>query len=205
MLCFLREDRLPTATWYTEDYSMMIPCFPQALTLPVVTYWDGTPCADVRLHGVVTLSATAEGLRLTASLPHQATPRVPPAPPGTRVANLWEYDVVECFIAGAAGYLEVELGAGGHFLVLAFATPRVCCQAYEALTPPLTFEPRVACGTAWRSSLLLPWAMVPVGVKGVNAYVISGPHYLCYHPLPGPTPDFHQPDRFPAASLAGRA
>jgi hypothetical protein len=121
------------------------------------------------------------------------------------VANLWEYDVVECFLAGAAGYLEVELGAGGHFLVLAFTAPRVCAQAYEAWTPSMTFEPSRASGMAWRSSMVIPWTMVPVGIKGVNAYVSSGTHYLCYHPLPGSRPDFHQPERFPAVRLAGRA
>ena len=80
---------------------MLIPHTPDALVLSIVTYWDGTPCANTRLHGVVTLSAEDEGLWLTATLPHQACPRVPTAPPRTRVANLWEYDVVECFVVGA--------------------------------------------------------------------------------------------------------
>lgn len=184
---------------------MVIPRFPQVLTLHMVTQWDGTPCADARLHGVVTLSATDAGLCITASLPHQAVPNIPDAAPLSRVANLWEYDVIECFVVGAEHYLEVELGAGGHFLVLAFARPRVCMKVYEALTPHMIFEPSMARGTAWRSSILIPWAMVPVGVKGVNAYVISREHYLAYYPLPGPRPDFHQPDHFPAARLAWRA
>src|SRR5438128_4455734 len=184
---------------------MLIPHAPDGLVLPIVTYWDGTPCANTRLHGVVTLDAEDEGLCLTASLPHQECPCVPATPPRTRVANLWEYDVVECFVVGAEGYLEVELGAGGHFLVLDFAAPRVCSNPYEALTPQMAFEPSRAPGAAWRSSILIPWGMVPVGVKGVNAYVISREQYLCYHPLPGPRPDFHQPERFPAVRLAGRA
>ena len=184
---------------------MLIPRAPRVLTLPITAQWDGTPCADVRLHGVVTLSVADAGLRITASLPHQVLPSRPEAPPLTRVANLWEYDVVECFVVGAEQYLEVELGAGGHFLVLAFTAPRVCSQTYAAWTPQMTFEPSLARGTAWRSSMLLPWDMVPVGIKGVNAYVISRGHYLGYHPLPGPRPDFHQPDRFPAARLAWRA
>ena len=186
------------------DDRMLIPRAPHTLALAITTQWDGTPCTNIRLHGAVTLSAAETGLCITASLPHQALPSLPEAQPCTRVANLWEYDVVECFVVGAAQYLEVELGAGGHFLVLAFSAPRVCSQAYETLTPRLTFEPHTARGTAWRSSLLLPWDMVPVGVKGVNAYVISRAHYLCYHPLPGPQPDFHQPDRFPAARIVGR-
>ena len=51
---------------------------------------------------------------------------VPPdAPRGARVEALWEYDVVECFVVGADGcYFELELGAGGHYLALAFDAPR---------------------------------------------------------------------------------
>ena len=184
---------------------MLIPHAPNVLVLPIATYWDGRPCDNTRLHGVVTLGSEADGLCITASLPHQESPCVPAAPPRTRVANLWEYDVVECFVAGAEGYLEVELGAAGHFLVLDFASPRVRRNAYETFVPRLTFEPCLEGEPAWRSSILIPWSMVPMHVQGVNAYVISHDHYLCYHPLPGPRPDFHQPERFPQVRLAGRA
>ncbi len=182
--------------------TLLIPATPHTLSLTITTYWDGTPCNDPRRHGIVTLCTEPAGLWITASLPHQAAPCLPASPPLTRVANLWEYDVVECFIAGAERYLEVELGAGGHFLVLDFTAPRQGAQAYESWQPRLHYEPSVAQGAAWRASLLLPWDMVPTGVRGVNAYVISQQHYLCYAPLPGPRPDFHQPERFPAVRLA---
>jgi hypothetical protein len=184
---------------------MQIPHVPNVLILPIVTYWDGTPCTNTRLHAVVTLGAEKEGLCITATLPHQEYPCVPAVPPHTRVAHLWEYDVVECFVVGAEGYLEVELGAGGHFLVLDFAAPRVRRNAYEAFVPRIHFEPCQEGKPAWRSSILIPWPMVPVPVQGVNAYVISRHHYLCYHPLPGPRPDFHQPERFPHVHLEGSA
>ena len=87
---------------------MLIPQAPDALVLPIVTYWDGTPCTNARLHGVVTLGAEDEGLCITASLPHQEGPCVPATLPHTRVMNLWEYDVVECFVVGAECYLEVQ-------------------------------------------------------------------------------------------------
>ena len=74
-----------------QNCHRLIPHVPDVLVLPIVTYWDGTPCANTRLHGVVTLGAEDEGL----------------------------------------------------------------C--------------------------------------------------LCYHPLPGPKPDFHQPERFPSVRLEGRA
>ena len=91
------------------------------MRLAIEREWSGAPCADARLHGEVRLSLQPGGLEIQASLPHQETPRVPAGPARTRVADLYEYDVVECFLVGEGGrYLEVELGAGGHFLVLSF-------------------------------------------------------------------------------------
>ncbi len=160
----------------------------------ITTYWDGTPCNDLRLHGEVGLTAESEGLRITASLPHQTTPKIPNVAAGLRVANLWEYDVVECFLVGAEKYLEVELGAGGHFLVLDFTAPRVRANEYETFVPELSFTPNAGQGR-WQSSIVIPWDMVPTGLHAANAFVIVGEHYLCATPLPG-TLDFHQPDRF---------
>jgi hypothetical protein len=153
------------------------------------------------LHGEVGLSLQPGGLEIQASLPHQETPRVPGQPTRTRVADLYEYDVVECFLVGEGGrYVEVELGAGGHFLVLSFDAPRVLADAHEDLDPTLHFET----GThRWRSTLLLPAQLLPPRVCAANAFVIAGGHFLAWHPLPGPgaDPDFHQPARFPRVSL----
>jgi hypothetical protein len=171
------------------------------LRLAIEREWDGGPCTDAHLHGEVELSLQPGGLEIRASLPHQEPPRVPAAPPHTRVADLYEYDVVECFLVGEGGrYLEVELGAGGHFLVLSFDAPRVLADAHEDLDPTLHFET----GThGWVSSLLLPADLLPPRICAVNAFVIAGGRFLAWHPLPGPgvDPDFHQPGRFPRVSL----
>ena len=169
------------------------------LRLAIEREWHGGPCADVRLHGVVELSLQPAGLEIQASLPHQHIPRVPAQPTRTRVANLYEYDVVECFLVGEGGrYLEVELGAGGHFLVLSFDAPRVLADAHEDLDPMLRFE----AGTSrWRSTLTLPGELLPQGICAINAFVIAGGHHLAWHPVPGATPDFHQPSHFPRVSL----
>lgn len=178
---------------------LLVPRAPERLVLPVERHWDGAACPHVHLHGRVELSARDDGLELGASLPHQPAPRIPDAPAGTRVANLWEYDVVECFLVGADGcYLEVELGAGGHFLVLSFSAPRVRSDAHESLRPALDFA-RDADG--WRAHLVLDWALVPTEITAVNAFVIAGGAHLAYGPLPGSAPDFHQPARFPRAAL----
>ncbi|MGH0031261.1 MAG: hypothetical protein ACQGVC_15805 [Myxococcota bacterium] len=108
--------------------------------------------------------------------------------------------MVECFLVGEGGrYLEVDLGAGGHFLLLSFDAPRRRVDEHADLAPALDFE-RDARG--WRASLVLPWAVVPAGLCALNAFVSARGQHLAYQPLPGDTPDFHQPDRFPAASLA---
>lgn len=180
---------------------LSVPPAPAALRLPVEREWHGGPCPHPRLWGEVRLSLQPEGLEVEASLPHQPSPRIPGQPPGTRVADLYRYDVVECFLVGEGGrYLEVELGAGGHFLVLSFSAPRVLADPHEDLEPTLRFESGAG---RWRSSLLLPPALLPPGVCAVNAFVIAGGRFLAWHPLPGPgaDPDFHQPARFPRVAL----
>jgi hypothetical protein len=178
---------------------LLIPRAPARLVLPIQRFWDGAFCAQAYLHGGVELAAREEGLEVAASLPHQIAPRIPVAPRGTRVADLWEYDVVECFLVGAGGlYLEVELGAGGHFLVLSFSAPRVRSDSHESLRPALDFT---SDAQGWRSRIVVDWPLVPPGIERLNAYVIAGGAHLAYAPLPGSAPDFHQPARFPRAAL----
>jgi len=185
---------------------VIIPRAPKELRLRIDRYWNGAACPDRRLHGAATLSSTPEGLRITARLPHQASPRIPAQPPGTRVANLWEYDVVECFIVGSRKYLEVELGAGGHFLILDFCNraPRVRDHEYARFRPAVDWLPSVGEDPGrWRSSIVIPWELVPKRVRALNAFVIVRDHFLAYHPTRGSAPDFHQPGVFPDASLQG--
>jgi hypothetical protein len=168
------------------------------MELTIDRYWDGKPCLDARLHGKMRLDTSDEGVVITASLPHQSQPNIPDAPVGSRLTNLWEYDVVECFLVGESTYLEVELGAGGHFLVLDFSAPRDCRNEYVDFVPRLTFD---ASGERWTSTIVIPWHMVPPGLKALNAFVIVRDHFLAYHPTPGAAPDFHQPSTFPSLSL----
>ena len=185
---------------------MIIPRAPKELTLRIDRYWNGARCADRRLHGSVALSSTPGGLRITATLPHQAVPHIPPQPPGTRVSNLWEYDAVECFIVGSRKYLEVELGAGGHFLVLDFhrRAPRVRDHDYPRFRPALTWLTAAPGDPArWRSSVVIPWEMVPKRPAALNAFVVTPGHLLAYRPTGGSGPDFHRPGTFPRIRLAG--
>jgi hypothetical protein len=183
--------------------TLVIPRLPGRLALPIERTWDGSPCPHAHLRGLVELAAREEGLEVRARLPHQPAPRIPASPRGARVADLWQYDVVECFLAGADGrYLEVELGAGGHFLVLTFSAPRVLADAHEALALPVDFARDAH---AWRSRVVLAGWLVPRPLEALNAFVSAGGAHLAYAPLPGPAPDFHQPARFPPAREHGPA
>lgn len=162
---------------------------------------DGTACEDPRLHGRVSFQAREGGLAFAARVPDPLPQRIPDARPGARVADLWHYDVAECFLVGRGGrYLEVELGPEGHFLVLSFDAPRRRCDEHRTLQPELAWD-RGESG--WSASILLPWAIVPEGLCGLDAFVCARGRHLAYHPLPGDPPDFHQPGRFPAAALEG--
>ena len=123
---------------------LVIPNAPAQLRLPIERHWDGTRCPDPRRRGALCARAGARTRSRSAPASSGRPPaRLPAAPPGTRVANLWEYDVVECFLAGAGGrYLEVELGAGGHFLVLEFDAPRRRANEHAGLAPPISLSRR---------------------------------------------------------------
>jgi hypothetical protein len=128
---------------------------------------------------------------------------VPGAPRGSRVADLWHYDVVECFLLGAGGrYLEIELGARGHFLVLSFHGPRARSDAHDGFAPHV--EHRSDPG-GWQTALVAPWALVPPGLHALGAFVAARGCHLSYAPLPGEAPDFHQPQAWSAARLDAKA
>jgi hypothetical protein len=179
---------------------LVIPHAPARLRLPIERHWDGTRCPDLRRRGEVALALAADTLAIDASFERQQPARIPAAARGTRVANLWEYDVVECFLVGAGGrYLEVELGAGGHFLVLEFDAPRRCANEHAAFAPRLAFREDAL---RWQATLRLPLALLPAGLCALNAFAIAGGSFLAHHPVPGTAPDFHQPGAFPRARLA---
>ena len=157
----------------------------------------------------MTLQARADGLHVAAVSRDPEPARVPAAAARSRVADLWHYDVVELFLAFRSGrYLEVELGAGGHFLVLSFRAPRERCDDHADLRPALEHGRSVS---GWRAALLLDWSLVPAELTALNAFACARGRYLAYQPVPGDAPDFHQPSAFPPAALerpqatAGRA
>ena len=178
---------------------LTIPRAPQRLRLPIERQWNGAPSGAVR--AALELSIVGAALELRSELWQPGDPRIPDLRRGTRVANLWEYDVVECFLAGAGGrYLELELGAGGHFLALSFRARRVRADEHRRLAPWV--ERHSAPGGVRRTALRFPLALLPPDVRAIGAFAIAGGLFLAHSPVPGAEPDFHQPDRFTAARLA---
>jgi len=177
---------------------MQIPQAPQTLALPIARRWDGAPASHPERRAWVELALHPDGLALAAGMRGRLAPRLPQAPPATRVADLWNYDVVECFLVGHGGdYLEVELGPAGHFLLLSFAAPRRLADAHEALHPEISLD-----ASGGRVELRVPSHVLPASICALNAFAIIGGEHLAFHPVPGTAPDFHQPACFPAARLA---
>jgi hypothetical protein len=172
---------------------LVIPEAPGALALAVATRWDGAPLPGLR--AAVRLSATRDGLWVEAGMAHARAPRVPDARRGTRVANLWEYDVVECFVAGADGrYFELELGAGGHYLALAFDAPRRRRAEFVHELLAVDWERGAE---SWHARCRVPRAWLPEPIARANAFAIADGEFAVHAPVGGERPDFHRPHAFP--------
>jgi len=159
--------------------------------------WDGTPVGEGE---TVHLGLRSEGEHLVLAVvaPFHGDPP-PPGPPGS-TPELWEHEVVELFLAGAGTaasvpYLEVELSPHGHHQVLRFAGVRRSIAA----DLPLDYSARIEAGRWWGQALL-PLAWLPPGPLRAHACALHGRgparRYLVATPMPGPAPDFHQPDLF---------
>ena len=157
--------------------------------------WDGhqiQPAERVKIAYQVTASGDVD---VEFDSPFYGDP-APDASPGP-VWGLWDFEVVELFLVGADGtYSELEFGPHGHHLVLTLAGPR------EIVRRELPMEYRVErAGDRWRGHARIAAAWMPSSIVRFNAFAIHGQgparRYLAHGALPGPKPDFHQPDRFP--------
>ncbi len=179
--------------------SWTVPRAPEELELPLRCAWNGAPLTDPCLMGFVSLSAEPDALRVRGGLPDPTPAPAPDAAPGSRVANLWQFDVVELFWVGPDGrYVEIELGAHGHFLVLSFAGPRRRVHDHVDLQPRIEHRSDAA---GWVTGLRLPWRLLPQPLEALGAFALARGAHVSAYPLPGRSPDFHQPHAFARASL----
>lgn len=166
--------------------------------MSVALTWEGRP-AEPGERVCLALHDAGEHLRIEVDAPFHGDPP-PAAGPGPTWA-LWEHEVVELFLLGEGQrYLELELGPHGHHLLLLLHGRR---RIVERLLP-LDYRARIH-GPRWTGRALLPRTLLPAGPLRVNATAIHGlgqaRRYLSRVPLPGPSPDFHRLECFPAAPL----
>lgn len=159
--------------------------------------WDGAPVDDV---AAFALARDADHLIVAWVAPLHDDPR-PAAPPGL-LDGLWQHEVVEVFLAGPDGhYLELEVGPHGHVLGLSFDSVR------HRAGPPWAAEVATRRRDGWWvGRARVPAARLPaLPWRGHAARIHGTPRrYLTSADLSGPTPDFHQPHRWPAWAPAPR-
>ncbi|MBF2052253.1 MAG: hypothetical protein IGS03_02170 [Candidatus Sericytochromatia bacterium] len=109
--------------------------------------------------------------------------------------GLWDYEVVEFFVAHGPRYTEIELGPHGHHLVLCLDGYRqVISEGHAIRYKAATLPGR------WLGTALIPWELLPPQPWHYNAYAIHGSgatrSYIARHPVPGSAPDFHRLQHF---------
>lgn len=160
--------------------------------LTVARTWDGAQAAH---DDVVWIALERDAKALMVDI--RATRHgdaAPTAVPG-RCERLWDYEVVEVFIAGPGDkYLELEFGPDGHYLALTFDGFRNLVSDEHTLD-----YNAVSDGSRWRGMARVPLALLPEGPFRINAFAINGPaearrHFAAY---PGTgSPDFHRVDNY---------
>jgi hypothetical protein len=174
--------------------------------LTIERLWNGADALE-RERAAVAVGWVPGGLRIEVDAPFHGDP-APPARPGP-CDRLWEFEVVEVFLAGASSpgapqpYTEVELSPHGHYLVLRLLGVRNPVD----LALPLAFRAEIE-GARWRGRAVVPFAYLPAGELIGNAYSIHGVgprrRYLAAHAVPGERPDFHQLQHFAPLALGPR-
>jgi hypothetical protein len=160
------------------------------LSLRIETEWHGGTVAPEHWITVHILD-TEPGIQLRVTAPFYGDPS-PPAGPVGPTDGLWEFEVVEVFLAGPGEhYLEIELSPTGHYLVLELDGIRNPVQTLL----PIDFQAEII-GDQWTGVANIPVDLLPSAPLRINATAIHGAGqermYLSAVPLPGQHPDFHQ-------------
>lgn len=171
---------------------------PLIYPLTIAHTWNGH-ALEPRQHVKLELEWRYNGLMLDLLAPYYADP-APDAPAGP-TDGLWDYEVVEVFLANGENYTEIELGPHGHYLVLCLNGYRQCVSKLHAIRYKHYHAPGL-----WMATALVPWELIPAGPWTFNAYAIHGQHeqrqYLAHFPVTGSQPDFHRLDCFQPLDVA---
>lgn len=171
-----------------------------AKRLQINQTWDGSPLASADFIALF-FSLDKRQLRCVVEAPFYDDPA--PRLPLGQTHGLWEYEVVELFLLGVAGgYLEIELGPHGHYLIYFFSDVR----QVERSVLPLQSSSSIG-GNRWRGEICVGQGDLPLGICCANAYGVHGcgddRRFSAAAPVPGVIPNFHQPKVFlPLSGLA---
>ncbi len=165
------------------------------MKLDITRKWNGKLLSRQE-HVEVSLRKVQGGAAITIRAPFYGDP-APKTPPGS-VDGLWEFEVVELFIAGPGSpvlYTEIEVGPAGHYLVISLNGVR----QPTASGLPIQVEAAID-GDVWHATATIDDSVLPAQPWRVNATAIHGLGqsrvYASTAVLPGDAPDFHQPDAF---------
>ena len=165
------------------------------MRLAIERDWSGSPLPAAE-SGWIAFEPRGNELEVRFDAPYFAD-HPPPTAAGS-TPGLWEYEVIELFIAAADdAYFELELGPHGHYLALQLRGVRNVVRS--AL--PLTYEAaRWIDGGRYSGRAQVPMSYLPDRPVRVNAYTIHGSgaarRYAAHAPVPGARPDFHRLECF---------
>ncbi len=164
------------------------------MTIQIAKHWDGTELPFSQYTTVKT-SLGKDSLRVEFESPIEEY-TTPDSPVGF-TDGLWEYDVVELFIAQPNGeYVEIEAGPKGHWLVYEFESYR---KQKDLPKKELEYTCAVEDGV-WKGVFTVPlsWLSAPIGECTVNAYQYrsAGDQFLAWQSIPSIEPDFHKTECF---------
>lgn len=161
--------------------------------------WCGQPLPESsRIRVKLDLDNVA--LHIEVDAPYHGDP--PPPGPAGATWELWNYEVVEVFIAGPGDrYTEIELGPHGHHLGLRLNGVRNIDQA------DLPLASRTVMGDQrWHGTVSVPVEHLPPPPWKFNATAIcgTGPNrqYSTAFTLSGTQPDFHRLQDFAPLNLS---
>ena len=167
-------------------------------SLSIDTTWKGQSL-PLHTQSRLEIERRPAGLLLDFSTPFYADPPPPIALAADEICStpeLWNYEVLELFIAHKEQYTEIEVGPYGHYLVLRFNGRRQRISEGHAVRYKSYRE-----AGQWMGTVLVEHAHLPPEPWTFNAYRIHGVDASrCYLSAFGqesaPAPDFHELSSF---------
>ena len=162
------------------------------MRLTVDRSWDGALAAP---HECVEWDLSVDGEMLSVAVRAHDHGDSQPAVSRGSTDRLWEFEVVELFIAGpGTAYTELEFGPHGHYLVLRLDGVRRVISMHHPIDYAVQRD-----GAQWSGRARIPLALLPERPWRLNAYAIHGAaprRYLVATPMATDQPDFHRPESF---------